>query len=114
MVFISPKKLSCAHQPEKRSSTTDIDIFPTSTGRIDILDLEARHRTSGCFFNLLRRDAQIHDTSVSDFKTGDISGCVQQRAVRRHECDVIFQVTLAKVSVLNKTPAKCWDDCIPV
>src|SRR6266516_2254599 len=84
------------------------------TGRIDFRELEAPHCATGRLLNLFRRDAEIQDTSVPDFKVGDISGCAQQRDVARHECDVIFQVTLAKVSVLNKAPAKCWDDCIPI
>jgi len=70
-----------------------IDIFPTSTGRIEIRNLEARHLASGRLLNLFRRDAEIRDTSVPDFKAGDISGCAQQRDVPRHESDVIFELT---------------------
>src|SRR5439155_13886396 len=87
-----------------------IDVDPGSpfeepaffTGRIDFRNLETPHCATGRLLNLFRRDAEIHDTSVPDFKAGDVSRCAQQRDVSRHECDVIFQLTATKLSVLDK------------
>src|SRR6059058_1237443 len=72
------------------------------------------HGAASDFFDLFRRDAKVHQSLVSEFEPGHVSGFPQQSKVARRKYNMIAKMRSAKICVRDEAPAERGDDGIPI